>query len=466
MSIVSALMDEKTLNFEQAFNVKDTTTPAMKSAIRHWYDLYYDRNPAPEEDTAQRLPVTIISKLTKTTFSEYAAVPAKNAVKANLISDVISGLDLRRKQAIQQALIGGECYLKPIFYNGSILFNVIPRTNYIVLGRNERGEITDIGMQETTAVNKFYYTLLERRTVDANGYLTIISRLYRSNNRDAIGKEVPLSALKKYNRLRPVNRFNAPVNSIGLIPLKTPLANCVDGSEDGVCVYAPAVGLIHSINRNEAQINGEFERGESRIIVSDDLMEKDEGGKRKRLTENVFTSVDEDPARVGITIFSPALREQSFLARKTEYLRNIENIIGLKRGILSEVEAAERTATEVTSSAGDYNLTIIDFQQMWESAVREAVRVCDVLGQIYGYYDSSPVDPESDISVDWGNGILYDEEKEWANYMSLVASKMLKPEIALAWKFNIPWEKPEDLDKIREKYMPDLEHLMNEDDDE
>lgn len=185
----------------------------------------------------------------------------------------------------------------------------------------------------------------------------------------------------------------------------------------------------------------------------------DEDGKRRRLKDHVFTAVDEDPGDLGVTIFSPALREASFLARKTEYLRNIETLIGFKRGILSEVEAAERTATEVTSSAGDYNLTIQDFQQMWERTLRETVRVCAALEKMYRLSDGR-ADPERDVVIDWGNGILYDEDKTWADYMQMVGAGMIKPEIALAWKFNLPWETPADLEKIRETYMPELETLL------
>ena len=55
---------------------------------------------------------------------------------------------------------------------------------------------------------------------------------------------------------------------------------------------------------------------------------------------------------------------EQFLARKQDILRSCESLIGFKRGILSEVEAAERTATEITSSEGDYNLTIQELQAM------------------------------------------------------------------------------------------------------
>jgi hypothetical protein len=118
------------------------------------------------------------------------------------------------------------------------------------------------------------------------------------------------------------------------------------------------------------------------------------------------------------------------------------------------VEAAERTATEVTSSEGDYNLTIIDFQQMWESALREAVRLCGVLGRMYRIPGAHDVEDDS-IAVDWGNGVLFDEEKTWADYKDMVAAGLLKPEIALGWKFNMPRDTEAQLAKIRKKYMPE-----------
>ncbi len=172
--------------------------------------------------------------------------------------------------------------------------------------------------------------------------------------------------------------------------------------------------------------------------------------------------IDDNPESVGLTIFSPELREQSFLARKQEYLRSAENIIGLKRGLLSEVEAAERTATEITSSAGDYNLSIIDFQQMWESAVRETVRLCGVLGPLYHIPGAHAVNSDA-VSIDWGNGILYDEDKTWADYLDMVGRGLLKPEIALGWRFGMPTETEEDLAAIRAKYMPTLKQMADGD---
>jgi A118 family predicted phage portal protein len=437
-------------DYEMAFRAVDMTSPEMKKAIQRWQNLYYEKAATPDYDPCQRIPYTIVRKLTKTAFSEYSA-----SSKDAFVSEILDAADAKKKSAMQKALIGGESGLKPIPTASGFHFAVVSRPNILVFGRDGDGNMTDIGMAEHSIRDRFYYTLLERRTVDDSGYLTITNRLYRSNDQNSLGQAVALTELPQYAELAEEYTFPEPLGSVGVAWLKTPIDNSVDGSPDGVSVYDAAVGLIENINRNEAQINGEFERGKSRIIASADMLEVDEVGGRKNLSASVFTAVDESPDDIGITIFSPALREQSYLARKTEYLRNVENVIGLKRGLLSEVEAAERTATEVTSSEGDYNLTIIDFQQMWESALREAVRLCGVLGRMYRIPGAHDVEDDS-IAVDWGNGVLFDEEKTWADYKDMVAAGLLKPEIALGWKFNMPRDTEAQLAKIRKKYMPEV----------
>lgn len=431
-----------------AFQANDITSDKMRKAIAEWFYLYYQGETVKDEDSCQQIPYTIVRKLTKTVFAEYEAT-SKDAYT----DGILASLAKKKTEAMQAALIGGESMLKPIPEGDGFRFLVVPRNNILVFAKDADGNATDVGMAERVTHGNAYYTLLERRTVDADGYLTITNRLFRSYNSENLGQEVPLNSILQYEQLEPEYTFNKPVYCVGLVSLHTPMVNCVDGSSDHVSVYAAAVGLIHNINRNEAQLNGEFDRGESRIIVSADMLAQKKDGS-KVLQDHVFVGLDEDQETVGITTFSPTLREASFLARKQEYLRNVENIIGLKRGLLSEVETAERTATEITSSAGEYNLTVIEFQHMWEDTVKEALRVCGILGQLYkvsGAHENA----EDAAVINWGNGVLYDEDKTWADYKEMVAAGLLKPEIAMGWRFNMPTKTEADLKKIREQLMPE-----------
>lgn len=432
-----------------AFQAQDITSAAMKKAIENWFRLYYLQDPTKEEDSSEQVPHTIVRKLTKAVFSEYVATS-----KNEFATQTLNALSAVRDEAAQQTFIGGMSLLKPVPEKNGFSFSVVRRDCMLIFGRGAKGMLTDIGTWERTVQGKHYYTLLERRTVDDSGYLTIKNVLYRSYTEGDLGNIVPLATLPRYAKFQDVYTFTEPVNSVGLVPMCVPIVNCVDGSKDAVSIYAPAVGKVLNINRNEAQLNGEFDRGKSRIAVSADMLKRKKDG-RNVLADDVFVGLEDDPATVGITIFSPDLRVEAFLARKQDYLRSIENIIGLKRGLLSEVEAVERTSTEIISSEGDYSLTITDLQQMWETTAKEALRLCGILGRLYNIPGAMDI-PEDAVVFDWGNGVLYDENKAYKERKEQVSMGLLQPERLMGWYYNLPCDTPAQREKIRKDYMPQL----------
>ena len=425
-------------SYEEAFGAADRTGSAMRKAIANWFDLYYGKSQG--GDPCQRIPYTVVSKIVRTVFGEYSATAPDPFWQG-----VLDRLQPVARQAMELTLVGGSCFIKPCPDGTGFSFTLIPRNNVLIFGTDSRGNVTDIGTVEKSIHGRWYYTLLERRQVDKDGYLTIQNKLYRAMNRESLGVQVPLTSHPDYARLSQCYRFEKPVHSVGLVALRTPMLNCVDGSAEGVSVYAPAVELIAAIDENEAQLRGEFQRGQSRVIVSRDLL-KPGGG----LEDHLFVGLDEDPEQVGITVFAPQLRQQAFLARKQEYLRNVESVIGLKRGMLSDANVEERTATEIASSAGDYNLTVMDFQRMWDQGVAAVLQLCGILAEIYQL--AKPAKPV--FSVDWGNGILYDEAAQWAEYLEMVKAGILKPEVALGWRFGMAADTPQQQSAVREKYMP------------
>lgn len=432
-------------NYEEAFGAWDQTSRIMRQAINQWFKLYYGSTKTGDSEPCQRVAYTVVSKLVRTVFGEYQA-----SCEDAFIQKLLNELQNTARQAMELSLVGGECYLKPCPGTAGFSFTLIPRNNVLIFGRDTAGNVTDMGTVEHSTAGKYYYTLLERRYVDKQGCLTIENKLFRSQNSQNLGAQVPLGCRPEYALLPESYRFEQPIGSVGLVRLKTPMLNCVDGSFDGVSVYAPAADLIACIDENEAQLRAEFQRGQSRILASRDLL-RDDGTGNLSLTDHLFVGLDDDPEQVGITVFSPQLRHTSYLERKQEYLRNVESVIGLKRGMLSDANMDERTATEISSSAGDYNLTVMDFQRMWEKAVREMVVLCMALARMYRI--AVPTENPT-VSVDWGNGILYDEDKTWQDYRQMVSDGLLMPEIALGWRFNMPSDTEEARQVIRKRFMP------------
>ena len=426
---------------EQGFGKSDCSSVRMRAAVREWMDLYYGA-PRSGEDGSARLAVLIVSKLCRTVFAE---CDSRRGLDEDWHQECyLQGLDKVAKTAMQYALIGGECLLKVVDDE----FVPIRRDCYLPLGRDQNGTLTSVGMMQTLYENGKKYVLLERRT-DLEGNTLIENRLFEVNGQ-ALGHRVPLDTLAACKMLSD-QEYLPGVPGMGLAVLRMPTVNCVDGSADPVSIYAPAVGLMHALARCEDQLNHEFLNGASRVFASEDLLRPDAAGQRG-LRDDLFVGLPDDPANVGVTVYSPTLREGSYLARKQDILRSCESLLGLRRGILSETQAdaQPRTATEITATSVDYDLTIRSLQQAWEDCVNNALFICSCLDRVYEDDEWWP----EDVKIDWGDGVLYDRSRVWAEQQQMVADGLLRPEIALAWYYDLPAETEDDLRAVHEKYMP------------
>lgn len=392
------------------------------------------------------------------TFGEYdSSLQHTDSAKEKYLDGVRSTFDACKTSFMTQAMIGGEAWAKPVpMPDGRLTWQIVGRDSVIILGRDASGIPSDVALcEKSVSADHHFYTLVERRTSFA-GRLTIQYRLYCSDNKSTLGRRVPLASLPQYERLEDEYTFAVPIDGVGMVFLRMPITNCVDGSADGVSIYEPAMGLIHRINENELQFSREFELGRMRVVASADILRTHNG--KKSLTDDVFVGLDGNEQSVGITPFAPALRNESYEARRQTYLKAIENLLGIKRGILSDAEAVSKTATEINSSAGDYSLSIMDFQHLYYDALQAALRLGDQIGQAYRLCDASAWDAD-ELAVTWGNGVLYDADQEWTERKELVQMGLLKPELALAWKFDLPAETEADLAEIRKNYMPELKDL-------
>jgi len=440
----------------EAFGADELTSAEMRKAIDEWFRLYYQTEPTADEDPSQRLPVTIVKRLTDAVFAEYSTTAADPSVQK-----VLDNIQALSRKIMQTCMIGGEVLVKVDVVEDGYSFTPIRRDRFMVFGRDVNGRPSDVGTISRSSVGSWYYTLTERRTVDTRGRLRIVTKLYQSRVEGQLGRRVPLRTLSQYEDIPDEYIFPEPVGGLLMGWMRVPEENCVDGGEDGCSVFAPAVGLIHQINHNERLISQEFDLSRKRVFAPDDVLRtRDVGtGRVKELRDDLFVRLDSDPDEGGITVFSPEIRYQPYHERKREYLRNVESICELQRGLLYDVDAAERTATEILDSKGGYALTLRALQDAWTSLLLDLVGVCLTLGRLYHIPGTpSEIIPDS-ISIDFGNGVLYDEDKEWNALLDLHARGLLAPEYLLGWHFGDPSDTPADRQRIREKYMPTISDL-------
>ena len=256
-ALLRALTDSRGIeNIEQALGMPDITSDAMRRAIDGWFDAWFSRVPPDEEDPCQRIPYAVVNKLGKAVFAEYdSSLQNTGTPKLQYLDRARQAFDAKKRELLQWCMVGGETWAKPVFAPDGLTWQVIRRDAVLILGRAPDGRVTDLACCEKSVVaDRQYYTLVERRTTGPDGRLTIENRLYQADNKATLGRRVPLQSLAQYERLADAYTYPAPLDGLGLVALKMPTVNCVDGSPDGVAVYEPAMGLIHNINRNEYQL--------------------------------------------------------------------------------------------------------------------------------------------------------------------------------------------------------------------
>ena len=186
----------------------------MQAAIREWLNLYYGtQSPARTPPTGWRC-----------WWSASCAAPCLRSMKAGPPKPwppSLQALDAVRVQAMQYALVGGECLLKPVLHGRGFDFVPIRRDCYAPLGRDAHGALTGVGTMEVLRHDGRGYLLLERRTAGADG-LTIETRLFELAG-EALGREVPLATLPATAQLQP-SLLLPGVRGVGLAVLRTPAA--------------------------------------------------------------------------------------------------------------------------------------------------------------------------------------------------------------------------------------------------
>ena len=99
------------------------------------------------------------------------------------------------------------------------------------------------------------------------------------------------------------------------------------------------------------------------------------------------------------------------------------------------------------------------FSSVTQDVADDAMQLCAVLGSL----DGNDPHPAAPLTVDWGDGVLYDRARVWQEQQTMVEKGMLRPELALAWYYDLPHETEAELEEIRRRYLPKGENLNGTD---
>jgi len=399
-------------NIEQVEHIESPLSPEMVNALDLWYQLY--RNKAP-----------------------WLGGEAVMNPRAQFLKEEFAKIFDVLRLKLEQGCAAGGMTIRPFPMDGHFCFDWTMAWSLYPLAFGSDGGLTDVIFRDVYTEGKIIYTRLERHTV-VDGGVKIRQRAFQSMTRENIGTEIPLTSVRQWAMLQPeVTVTNTGGQLFGWY--KVASANHIDAdSPMGASVYAKAVDLICQADQQYSRLLWEYEGSELAIDVDPTVLRpsQTERGKLEmpKLNQRLFRAVDAATGDNGdrYSVFSPAIRDANYISGLNQLLIRIENLCGLSRGCISDVNAVARTATELRIIQQRSYDTIADNQKALERCLRDVARAMDKFATLY------QMTPEGDydLSFEWDDSIITDRQQQVNERLTLLSSGLISKREFRQWYFG------------------------------
>lgn len=454
-------------NIEAELGVKTLFTDAQQKALTEWYAAAIqgqalDHNP---DTKTMGLPAAICAELARLTTLELEA-HVDGSPRAEWIDHKLQKvLSPRRRRILAVALALGSGAWKPYQDGNDIGVAFTPADCIYPVSINCNGDLTEAVFINQIRTNQTVYSRLEWLHVltSANDYhpkelervrrmgvqparefpcVQVINFAYESSSKDSLGAPVTLQVRPEWQDIEPI-AYLPGLEKLPIGYFVTPIVNTVDpSSELGAAMFAPAIPQIIDADVQFSRLDWEYEGGELGVDIDDQYL-KPLGENGQALTDSEALRRFGVPAKAldktmpehtqrlfrglnidtGIAdggtfyqVFAPSLRDGNYLSGLNQYLRHVEQKVGLSYGVLSQVSELEKTATEIMSSKQKLYATVSDLQAALEDALRGLIDALDFWAD---QVDSAPpASGELQISFHWDDSIIVDRLTEMSQWQA------------------------------------------------
>lgn len=433
--------------FKDVAAVEHIDTPLsneMIDALDLWYKMYTDSPPllSPGKVKSLNLPSLICSEVARQVLLEVKwnisgkadeNGNAQDSPRAEYLKAEFGKLMQSLRSKLEQACAAGGMTIKPYPKDGHIYFDCATAWSLYPIAFDDDGNLKDVIFRDSYQDGTTTYTRLERHTVTDKG-ISITQRAFRSNNRESIGVEIPLTDVPQWAEAEPEALLTDTEGQM-FGWFKTANANNVDiDAPMGVAVFNKAVNIIREADMQYSRILWEYEGSELAIDVDPTVLRQQMNGRGRQempqLNERLFRGVDlgDDHYQV----FSPAIRDSALFNGLNQLFMRVEDSCGLARGTLSDANQEARTATELRIVKQRTYATIADNQRALEHCLRDVVRAMDKYATMY---DLAPAG-DYDLSFEWDDSIITDASQQLGERLELMSQGLMSKTEFRMWYFG------------------------------
>ena len=440
-----------------------TLSESMTKALDLWRTIYKDDSPWLDDEkgvyslglgkqicqnlqqqTLSEMDTSIIEPGSDEEAQEDKSIDDVSITRASFLNDIYQKRFLSHlPNVLEKALALGGMIIKPYISNEQLYLDFNYQGEFYPISFDDDGNITDIAFIDRFSDEKFLYTKVERQTfIYSSKQVIIENKAFRirlqSNTEDDtvsdLGNQIPLSKVERWATIsdEPITIENVEKPLYGFF--KVPLANNIDlHSPLGISIFSPAISLIERADNQFSRLDWEYNGGQLAIDVDPTAVTYSEGyyGTKvnldqcqDRLYRNLDLGSDETYNQ-----WAPTLRDGNYLNGLNAYLNRIEDVIGLARGTLSQVDTEAKTATEIKLLKQRTYITVSDLQKHLEMCILDVVYAMNVFVDLYELAPSGLYDTK----IDWKDSILTDTDTELEQKLNLQNAGILSKAEVRSW---------------------------------
>lgn len=377
-------------------------------------------------------------------------VTGENA-RVDLLNKMGQSMWKKAKKMTSMGFGYGGVIIVPYVRGGKIYYNLVPQ-NRVTIDETDGELITGATV---LAEKKVIGGSLDSKTYMRwtnyqvkNGNITITQQFS-----DEKGNKIP--APEFWKNIQEVQVITG-VDRVLFGYLKSPVNNRNASDTYGVPITYGCDATINEIKETLKQIVREYDLKQA-FVGADATMFN---GKDALPLNGLFKKIDSGDDSF-FEVFDPQFRD--YTTRLQELYKRLESEIGTSKGILSDVQTANATATEIKRSMYDTFTIVDDMRSNIEKAMEDFFYACNVLANAYNLSPQG----EYEINFDWSYSLLEDTQQEFSQMMQAESKGIVsKVEIRQWLNPDETLEEAEEKIKEIEESNPDIKQLLGTNNEE
>lgn len=328
--------------------------------------------------------------------------------RAELLKGVIKKLNKKLKKTISRCLGSGGVLAIPYVNNGKLYFNIISQSR-LSINKIVGDNIVDCTIMAEHIVKdrEHYFRWADYTLEDGNLYIR-----YRATLDDT---PIEMNLIPQWANIEDISITN--VDRMPFMYIKSPIDSRKELEDYGVPITFGCDKQIERIMKDLEQIDREYSLKEAFVGADITMFKGDDALPTNGLYKKINAGEDNF-----WEVFDPAFRDTSLYNKLMNDFAILEKQVGTSKGILTEVQTSNATATEIKKMLKETFDIVDDIRDSLEDGLNDFLYACDVLAN---YFNLSP-QGDYELVIDWSYDLLEDPTASFNQLIQGVNNGVIK----------------------------------------